>query len=74
MDKEDLQATIHKISGHLINFWDNIGIDRPINHTQIVYHIYNDLKGTINIEWNYNDILIGFRRWIEMFNATGRNS
>jgi len=46
--------------------WQDIGIDRPSNHDDIVRFIAEDVEDAADPNnWTSEDILIAFRRWIE---------
>ena len=50
----------------LINIFNRIYIDTPINFDEILEFIANDVEETADKEdWHDGDIAIGFRRWIE---------
>lgn len=46
--------------------YDNIGIDKPENHNEIVKFITNDVEETTDPEgWHDGDVIIAFRRYLE---------
>lgn len=55
-----------EIETRFINIITKIGMDIPNNFEEIVQDIYEDVCQTADTDnWNDDDIVIGFRRWIE---------
>lgn len=49
-----------------INLIARMGMDIPENYEDIVQYIYEDVLETADsVNWSIDDIVIGFRRWIE---------
>ena len=60
VEKKDEIVTI------LIDMFDRIGIQTPSNYEDIVQFCYEDVCETADpIDWNNDDVLIAFRRFIE---------
>ena len=60
VEKKDEIETI------LIDMFDRIGIQTPSNYEDIVQFCYEDVCETADpIDWNNDDVLIAFRRFIE---------
>ncbi len=50
----------------LIELFTKIGMDRPENFDEILEYTYDDVCETADeVDWNYYDVVIGFRRWME---------
>jgi hypothetical protein len=48
--------------------FDRIGIQTPSNYEDIVQFCYEDVCETADpIDWNNDDVLIAFRRFIESY-------
>lgn len=55
-----------EIETRFINIITKIGMDIPNNFEEIVQYIYEDVCETADADnWNDDDIVIAFRRWIE---------
>lgn len=55
-----------EIEKRFINIVTKIGMDIPSNFEDIVQFIYEDVcECADENNWNDDDIVIGFRRWIE---------
>jgi len=55
-----------EIESLLIDIFDRIGIETPSNYEDIVQFVFEDVCETADpINWNNDDVAIGFRRWIE---------
>ena len=55
-----------EIETRFINIITKIGMDIPNNFEDIVQNIYEDVCETADPDnWNDDDIVIAFRRWIE---------
>ena len=55
-----------EIENIFINQMAAFGIDLPENYEEIVQFIYEDVCETADpVNWNDDDVRIGFRRWIE---------
>jgi hypothetical protein len=55
-----------EIERRFINIITRIGMDIPNNFEEIVQDIYEDVCQTADVDnWNDDDVVIGFRRWIE---------
>ena len=55
-----------EIENIFINQMAAFGIDLPENYEDIVQFIYEDVCETADpVNWNDDDVRIGFRRWIE---------
>lgn len=55
-----------EIERRFINLITKIGMDIPSNFEDIVQFIYEDVcQCADENNWNDDDIVIGFRRWIE---------
>jgi hypothetical protein len=55
-----------EIETRFINIITKIGMDIPNNFEEIVQYIYEDVCQTADPDnWNDDDIIIAFRRWIE---------
>lgn len=55
-----------EIERRFINLITKIGMDIPSNFEDIVQFIYEDVCECVDENnWNDDDIVIGFRRWIE---------
>jgi hypothetical protein len=69
MEVNILTSTVEKkdeIEKIFINQIARFGIDLPENWEEIVQFIYEDVCETADpINWNDDDVRIGFRRWIE---------
>jgi hypothetical protein len=62
VEKKDEIETI------LIDMFDRIGIQTPSNYEDIVQFCYEDVCETADpIDWNNDDVLIAFRRFIESY-------
>ena len=49
-----------------INLITRMEMDIPENYEDIVQYIYEDvLETSDSINWSVDDVVIGFRRWIE---------
>jgi hypothetical protein len=56
-----------EIESLLIDIFDRIGIETPSNYEDIVQFVFEDVCETADpINWNNDDVAIGFRRWIEL--------
>lgn len=54
------------IENILMKLWAEMFLSIPKNYDEIIEYVYNDVCECADInDWNSNDILIGFRRWIE---------
>ena len=54
------------IESIFINLIARMGMDIPENYEDIVQYIYEDVLETADpINWGVDDVVIGFRRWIE---------
>ncbi len=54
------------IEQEFIRIITSIGMNIPDNYEDIVQYIYEDVCETADENnWNEDDIVIGFRRWIE---------
>lgn len=61
--KFKMKAYIESI---FINLIDRMEMDFPENYEDIVQYIYEDILETADsINWSVDDVVIGFRRWIE---------
>lgn len=59
----------NEIKSLLIDIFDRIGIQTPYNFEDIFEFVFEDVCDTADpINWNYDDVAIGFRRWIESRN------
>lgn len=57
---------IDEIENEVYAIYQKIGIDKPLNHDEIVEFITNDVLECAFIdEWTSEDVLIAFRRFIE---------
>ena len=55
-----------EIESIVIDIFARIGCDLPDNWEDIVQFVYEDILDTAdNNNWNNDDVIIGFRRWIE---------
>jgi len=55
-----------EIETRFINIITKIGMEIPNNFEEIVQNIYEDVCETADADnWNDDDIVIAFRRWIE---------
>ena len=55
-----------EIESMVIDIFPKIGCDLPDNWEDIVQFVYEDVLDTAdNNNWNNDDVIIGFRRWIE---------
>lgn len=55
-----------QISSSLIDNFNRINMDTPINYDEILDFVFEDVCETADQEnWNDADVVIGFRRWIE---------
>jgi hypothetical protein len=55
-----------EIESLLIDIFDRIGIEVPSNHEDITQFVFEDVCDTADpVNWNNDDVAIGFRRWIE---------
>ena len=56
-----------EIESLLIDIFDRIGIEVPSNYEDIVQFVFEDVCETADpVNWNNDDVAIGFRRWIEL--------
>jgi len=56
-----------EIESLLIDIFDRIGIETPSNYEDIVQFVFEDVCETADpVNWNNDDVAIGFRRWIEL--------
>lgn len=53
------------IENQVHDIYNNIGINTPSNHDDIMSFIYDEIVETADIDWHYGDVAIAFRRWIE---------
>ena len=54
------------IESIFINLISRMVLGIPKNYEDIVQYIYEDVLETADpINWSINDVVIGFRRWIE---------
>lgn len=54
------------IANYFLQLLAGMGMDKPHNFDEIVDYIVNDMEETTEPnDWNTDDIIIGFRRWIE---------
>lgn len=54
------------IESIFINLIARMEMDIPENYEDIVQYIYEDVLETADtINWSVDDVVIGFRRWIE---------
>jgi hypothetical protein len=61
-----MKAMIDEIENEVYAIYQKIGIDKPLNHDEIVEFITNDVQEcTFVDEWTSEDVLIAFRRFIE---------
>ena len=50
----------------LLDMYDRIGIQEPNNYEDIAQFVFEDVCDTADpVNWNNDDVAIGFRRWIE---------
>lgn len=62
-DNTNKKDEVEKI---LITMYSTLGIDRPSNHEDITQFVFEDICDTADpVNWNNDDVAIGFRRWIE---------
>ena len=55
-----------EIGSLLIDIFDRIGIVTPSNFEDILQYVFEDVSETADpVDWNDDDVAIGFRRWIE---------
>jgi hypothetical protein len=55
-----------EIEKRFINLITKINMDIPDNYEDIVQYIYEDVCETADkVNWNDNNIVIGFKKWIE---------
>ena len=55
-----------EIESLLIDIFDRIGIEVPSNYEDITQFVFEDVCDTADpVNWNNDDVAIGFRRWIE---------
>ena len=55
-----------EIESIVIDIFSRIGCDLPDNWENIVQFVYEDVLDTADSDnWNNDDVIIGFRRWIE---------
>lgn len=57
-----------EIEHQLMNIYSQIGIDKPINHNDIIDYIENDIMDTRDVNdytFTSEDVKIGFRRFLE---------
>jgi hypothetical protein len=55
-----------EIESLLIDMFDRIGIQTPSNFEDITQFVFEDVCDTADaVNWNNDDVAIGFRRWIE---------
>jgi len=55
-----------EIESIVIDIFSRIGCDLPDNWENIVQFVYEDILDTADKNnWNNDDVVIGFRRWIE---------
>jgi hypothetical protein len=55
-----------EIESLLIDIFDRIGIQQPSNYEDITQFVFEDVCDTADpVNWNNDDVAIGFRRWIE---------
>jgi hypothetical protein len=55
-----------EIESLLIDIFDRIGIETPSNFEDITQFVFEDVCDTADpVNWNNDDVAIGFRRWIE---------
>ena len=55
-----------EIESILIDMFDRIGIQTPSNFEDITQFVFEDVCETADeVNWNDDDVHIGFRRWIE---------
>ena len=56
-----------EIESLLIDMFDRIGIETPSNFEDITQFVFEDVCDTADpVNWNNDDVAIGFRRWIEL--------
>ena len=49
----------------VLDIYNRIGIDKPINHDSIVEFITEDVEGAADEDFSSADVEIGFRRYLE---------
>lgn len=70
--KNEKKRQIGLVFHHVIS---NIGMDKPSNFDEIVDFIFHDVCETADEEnWNSDDVVIGFRRWIESRSIENTNN
>jgi hypothetical protein len=66
---------IKEIEVLLFVLYGNIGIDKPVNHEEILEFVANDVQETADpVNWSDGDVVIAFRRWIEKQNVPQKGS
>jgi hypothetical protein len=57
---------IQDVEAILLIMYTKIGMDRPINHDEILLFVADDVQETADpVNWSDSDVAIAFRRWIE---------
>ena len=64
-EEENIQKK-DEIERILLDMYDRIGIQEPNNYEDITQFVFEDVCDTADpVNWNNDDVTIGFRRWIE---------
>ena len=64
-EEENIQKK-DEIERILLDMYDRIGIQEPNNYEDITQFVFEDVCDTADpVNWNDDDVAIGFRRWIE---------
>jgi hypothetical protein len=64
-EEENIQKK-DEIGRILLDMYDRIGIQEPNNYEDITQFVFEDVCDTADpVNWNNDDVTIGFRRWIE---------
>ena len=66
MTQEENIQKKDEIERILLDMYDRIGIQEPNNYEDITQFVFEDVCDTADpVNWNNDDVAIGFRRWIE---------
>lgn len=50
---------------YLMGMFSTLGMDKPENYDELLEFVCNDVKETADVDFNYDDVVIAFRRFIE---------
>lgn len=61
-----MKSFYYDVQNQLFKLYNSIGIDKPVNHEDILDFVMNDIIESADpFKWHSGDVAIAFRRWIE---------